>query len=177
MFENIRSDMKRYEELGGWYRNLGFWITLSYRYGRWTEKITIKIIQIPFRLIYILSAIPVRMFYQVYISTKTVIGPGLLLEHPHSILIPPESKIGTDCTIYNNVTLGKGSLPGEPELADNVVVFPGARVLGGIKIGENAHIGANTVIQRSIGSWEMVLAPKSRAIPMETTKKILNQEP
>jgi len=39
------------------------------------------------------------------------------------------AEIGADCTIFHEVTLGRGTLPGEPRIGDHVVLFVGTRVL------------------------------------------------
>lgn len=173
MFNNIKGDMKRYTDYGGWYKKLGFWVTLIYRFGSWTKGIKLKILRLPFYILYLLLVIPIRFALQVEIAANAIIGSGLLLEHPHSIIISGGATLGKDCTIFHEVTFGKGSRKGEPTLSDNVVVFPGAKVLGGINIGEHAHIGPNTVVMENVGSWVMVMVPKTRQIPMAMSKAIL----
>jgi serine acetyltransferase len=158
--------MARYTNAGGWHRNFGFWVTLVYRFGSWACRIRPSIVGLPFRALHGILAIPIRIFFHVYLPSKTIIGPGLSLPHPHLILIPPESEIGPSCTIYHNVTLGHGTIPGVPKLANNVVAFTGAKILGGIHIGEHAHIGVNAVTMRNVEPGVMVSMPLCRAIPM-----------
>ena len=173
MFSNIRADMKRYKEYGGWYKNPGFWVTFVYRYGSWASSIRPKIFSIPFRLLYVFFRFPFRLFYHVYIATSVKIGPGLLLEHPFMIMIVGDAIIGKECTIFHDVTFGKGPKKGDPQIGDHVVIFPGARVLGGIDVGENAHIGANVVLQKTIPPWTMVIPPQSKTIPEAMVKRLL----
>ncbi len=175
-FSNIRADAARYIDIGGWYGNLGFWVTLLYRFGSWASRMRPRILGFPFLVLYRLSVIPVRFFLHVYLPAQTVIGEGFRLPHPHLILIPPGSKLGINCTIYHNVTLGHGSSPGVPKLADNVVVFSGAKILGGTRIGEYAHIGVNTVVMRDIASGVMVSAPLCRSIPMNMAENLLKSQ-
>jgi serine O-acetyltransferase len=175
MFENIRADKMRYKDSGIWLLQTGFWVTFVYRFGSWTGRIRPKILQIPFRMVYALCIIPVHCFTNVYIPSRAQIGPGLLLKHPNLIFISKETVIGPECTIYHDVTFGHGSRPGGPELDTSVVVFPGARILGGIHIGENAHIGANTVVTQDIKPWTMVIAPKPSQLPMRMTKALLRK--
>jgi len=69
--------------------------------------------------------------------------------HPFGIVIASDVKIGAKCLIYQNVTIGRRSLERNeevPTLGDNVVIYPGAVVFGGIKIENNVVIGANSVI-------------------------------
>lgn len=74
------------------------------------------------------------------------IAGGLLLPHPHGIVIHPDVEIGPNCTLFQQVTLGTGPKPGTPRLGGHVDVGPGAKILGGVMIGDNARIGANSVV-------------------------------
>lgn len=74
------------------------------------------------------------------------IGGGLLLPHPQGVVIHPDVKIGPNCTLFQQVTLGGGPKPGVPVLEGAVDVGPGAKILGGVHIGAGARIGANAVV-------------------------------
>ena len=75
------------------------------------------------------------------------LGGGLLLPHPNGIVIHPGAKIGPNCLLFQQVTLGTGgALPGAPTLQGHVDVGAGAKILGGVTIGEHAVIGANAVV-------------------------------
>ena len=175
MFNNIKADMKRYSQIGGFLNKIGFWITLLYRFGSWGNR-QFFLIKIPVKIIHAILVLPIRMIFKVYIPTKTCIGPGLLLEHPFNILIPAETVIGENCTIFHEVTLGRGSIPALPQIADNVILFPGSKILGGIKIGSNAHIGANVVVLRNVPEWTFLLPPKPQIIKAALAKALKNNK-
>jgi len=81
------------------------------------------------------------------IPLKCAIEGGLLLPHPNGIVIHPEVRIGPNCLLFQQVTLGTGGpIPGVPVLAGHVDIGAGARVLGGVRIGAHAVIGANSVV-------------------------------
>lgn len=74
------------------------------------------------------------------------ISGGLFLHHAHSTQINA-NKIGHNCQIWQNVTIGrKYNGGGVPSIGDNVCICTGACVLGPIKIGNNVTIGANAVV-------------------------------
>ena len=61
----------------------------------------------------------------------------------------PNAVFGSNCVIYQNVTIGRRDIvrsPKAPCFGDNITVCAGACVLGDIKIGDNAIIGANAVV-------------------------------
>jgi len=70
---------------------------------------------------------------------------GLLMPHANGIVIHPDARIGPNCLIFQQVTLGmrKGEVP---SLGGHVDVGAGARVLGAINIGDHCEIGANAVV-------------------------------
>ena len=80
------------------------------------------------------------------------IGGGLLIPHPNGIVIHPDAKIGVNCLIFHQVTLGSREHGGVPEIGGHVDIGAGAKILGPIKIGPHARIGANAVVITDIDS-------------------------
>jgi serine O-acetyltransferase len=87
--------------------------------------------------------------YGLEIPSGADIGGGLYIAHPVGTVIMPK-KIGKNCSIIANVTIGMRNEWEFPEIGDNVFIGAGARVLGGIQIGNDAIIGANSVVIKSI---------------------------
>lgn len=85
----------------------------------------------------------------VEIAPGAAIGPGLLISHGTGIVIGQWARIGAGATLMQQVTLGApsmGRLEQMPELGDGVFVGAGARLIGGIKVGDGALIGTNAVV-------------------------------
>lgn len=96
-----------------------------------------------------------RIVYACDISYKADMGKNLQLYHQGlGVVIGPFVKIGDDCIICQNVTLGGGKGNGEdyhaPSVGNNVMIGAGAVILGGIHIGNNVRIGANSVVLQDI---------------------------
>jgi serine O-acetyltransferase len=80
--------------------------------------------------------------------------------HPLGIVIGDTSVIGNGVTIYQNVTIGrkaKSRINENPRIGDNVVIYPGAVVIGEITIGDNSIIGANTTVTIDIPAGSTVV--------------------
>ena len=65
--------------------------------------------------------------------------------HPVGIVISKFATVGKNCTIYQNVTIGKGKFSEKnntdvPVIGDNVVIYANSVIIGGVKIGNNAVI-------------------------------------
>jgi serine O-acetyltransferase len=93
------------------------------------------------------------------------IGGGLLIPHPNGIVIHPAARIGVNCLLFQQVTIGDAR-GGVPRLAGHVDVGAGAKLIGGIEIGAHAQIGANAVVVSDV---------PPRAIAVGVPARIVNQ--
>lgn len=84
------------------------------------------------------------------IPLNSQLGGGLLLPHPNGVVVHPAAVVGPNCLFFQQVTVGTGPKPGLPVLGGHVDVGPGAKLLGGIKVGDHAVIGANAVVLTDI---------------------------
>ena len=89
-----------------------------------------------------------RKMSTLYITTEQI-GEGLFIQHGFATVIAAQS-IGKNCWINQQVTIGFSNTNDCPVLEDNVTVNAGAKVIGGIKIGENSVIGANAVVVKNV---------------------------
>ncbi len=83
-----------------------------------------------------------------YLYTRDV-APGLFIEHGLSTIVAA-NKIGSNCWINQQVTIGYSNDTDCPTIGDNVIISAGAKVLGNITIGDNVRIGANAVVIKDV---------------------------
>ena len=82
-----------------------------------------------------------------YIWTQDI-GGGLFIQHGFATVIAA-NKMGKHCFVNQQVTIGyKGDKA--PIIGDNVTVTCGAKILGGISIGNNVTVGANSVVVKDV---------------------------
>ena len=72
------------------------------------------------------------------------------MPHPYGIVIDGESRIGSRVTVMNHVTITAAVVE------DNVVIGPGARIVGPLTIGRGATIGPNAVVTDDVPSHAKV---------------------
>jgi serine O-acetyltransferase len=91
------------------------------------------------------------------ISYRADIGPGLRLVHVVGIVIGGRARIGSHCTIFNDVTVGQKSRDEKamPIIGDNVSIGSAARLIGGIEIGDGATIGTMTLVNKSVPPYSI----------------------
>ena len=84
------------------------------------------------------------------IPLDTQIGGGLLLPHPIGVVIHPRARVGPNCLIFQQVTIGTRHGSGAPEIGGHVDIGAGAKILGPVRIGDHACIGANAVVLEDV---------------------------
>ena len=120
-----------------------------YRSGCWFKK----------RNLHFLSSVCQRIMHHLchcWISVSAKIGPGFLISHVGGIIIGSGTVIGKNCDIRHNTTFGgnfhKCRVDGSthPIVGNNVSFGVGAAILGPVVIGDNAIIGANSVVTHDV---------------------------
>jgi len=89
----------------------------------------------------------IRIAYACELPCSCDIGKNCDLPHNGlGVVIHEAAVIGEGTRIYQNVTIGGRNKRGVPVIGKNVFVGCGACILGGVKIGDGARIGANAVV-------------------------------
>lgn len=91
--------------------------------------------------------------FGVDIHPAATIGKGILIDHATGVVIGETAVVGDNVSLLHNVTLGgTGKARGDrhPKVGNGVLIAAGAKVLGNIRIGEGAKIGAGSVVLRDV---------------------------
>ena len=102
----------------------------------------------------------VRFITGIEIHPGATIGPRLMIDHGMGVVIGETAEIGPNVTLYQGVTLGGTSTrrtKRHPTLVGNNVVGAGAKVIGAVEIGENARIGAGSVVITNVPAMATVV--------------------
>lgn len=111
------------------------------------------------------------LIYNSKIPYQAMIGSGTRLAYGGiGVVIHQDSRIGCNCTIGQQVTIGGGNTkyPGVPVVKDNVHIYKGAIVFGGITIGNNVTIGANAVVNKPIPDNAVVAGVPAKILRFKT---------
>jgi serine O-acetyltransferase len=95
------------------------------------------------------------------------IGKRLFIDHGMGVVIGETSTIGDDCTIYHGVTLGATDCDApkrHPDIGNRVMIGAGAKVLGPIIIGDDAKIGANSVVLKNVPKGSTAVGTPARIL-------------
>ncbi len=138
----------------------GFHALLAYRVAHWLKGHEIPILP---RIISQLA----RWVTGVEIHPSAKIGTGFFIDHGMGVVVGETAEIGDYVTLFQGVTLGgTGKERGKrhPTLGNHVVVGAGAKILGGITIGDNVKIGANSVVLKNVPPNSTVIGVPARII-------------
>lgn len=84
-----------------------------------------------------------------FVVPRHVFGPGLSIAHYGSIVVNGRALVGRNCRIHPGVVIGE--LDGlAPTIGDDVYLGPGAKLYGGITVGDRASVGANAVVNDDV---------------------------
>ncbi len=148
----------------------GFRAIAVYRFGVWRMRIDNRLLRAPLSFIYRRLFIRIRNRYGIELPYSAQVGRRVTLEHSHSIVIHGNSVIGNDCYIRQGCTLGNKSLDAPfdaPVLGDRVNVGAGAKLLGRVLVGDDATIGANSVVVKNVPSGAVAMG-----IPATILRKV-----
>jgi serine O-acetyltransferase len=93
--------------------------------------------------------------FGIEVPPRLQIGPGLVIPHTHGTILGA-GWIGRNVTIYQQVTLGAKladfafDVSKRPHVCDGVIITAGAKILGPVRLGERAIVGANAVVLRDV---------------------------
>jgi len=114
-----------------------------------------------------------RFFTGIEIHPAAVIGPGCFIDHGMGVVIGETAELGENVTLYQGVVLGgTGKERGKrhPTIGNNVVIAAGAKVLGSFKVGDNARIGAGSVVLSEVPPNSTVVGVPGRVVRQDGRK-------
>jgi serine acetyltransferase/GT2 family glycosyltransferase len=158
---NIERYDARQPELGSpaaaYVRNMGFQVVVGYRVMRYMRSLELPLAT---RVV----ARTMRHVYGSDVHWDAELAPGLMVVHGFGLAVSYAARTAHGCVLSQNVTLGVGhdaatGASGGPDLRQDVVVGPGATLIGPIVIGGGSKIMAGCVVHQSVPARTIVEAP------------------
>ncbi|WP_084604921.1 glycosyltransferase [Desulfonatronum thioautotrophicum] len=162
------ADRARYPH-HAFFREQSLWALAVYRFGQWNDRrkrgptrwLMDRLYWLLFRIVETLTGVS--------FTKETVIGPGLRIHHFGNIFIHSQVRMGAGCTLRQGVTIGNKVEHGPvPVIEDNVEFGAYAQVLGDIRIGQGAKIGAMSVVLQDVPPGHTAVGIPARIISPST---------
>jgi serine O-acetyltransferase len=107
--------------------------------------------------------------FGIEVPSRLEIGPGLVIMHTQGTILGA-ARIGSNVTIFQQVTLGakiadfEYDLAKRPVVEDGVTITAGAKVLGHVTLGEGCVVGANAVVLQNVPAGAMAVGVPARIV-------------
>lgn len=98
------------------------------------------------------------------IHRDATIAPSVSFPHLTGVVIHQDAVVEEGCMIMQQVTLGQTSKAGAPTVATGAYIGAGAKVLGRIRIGRDARVGANAVVLQDVPDHATAVGVPARII-------------
>src|SRR5579863_3406506 len=108
-----------------------------------------------------------RWLTGIEIHPAAKLGRRFVIDHGMGVVIGETAEVGDDCYFYHQVTLGVARTMGgkrHPTVGNNVIIGAGAKVLGPIQVGDNARVGANSVVLDNVPNDTSVVGLPARPV-------------
>jgi serine O-acetyltransferase len=174
VFQNLKEDIKVIFEQDPAARNY-FEVILTYSglHAIWAHRVAHTLHKSKFYFLARVVSQISRFFTGIEIHPGATIGKRLFIDHGMGVVIGETCEIGDNVTIYQGVTLGgtgKDKGKRHPTVQDNVLISSGAKVLGAITIGENAKVGAGSVVLQNVPANSTVVGIPGRIVIQDGVK-------
>jgi len=140
----------------------GFWAILFYRVAHFFYRYHFKL------LARIISQWA-KFLTGIEIHPGARIGCGVFIDHGAGVVIGETAIIGDNVTLYQGVTLGgTGKEKGKrhPTIGNGVLISAGAKLLGSFTVGDNAKIGAGSVVLKEVPAGATVVGIPGRIVKL-----------
>ncbi|MCP5128530.1 MAG: serine O-acetyltransferase [Pseudomonadales bacterium] len=105
--------------------------------------------------------------FGVDIHPAAQMGSGIMLDHATGVVIGETAVVGNNVSILQSVTLGgTGKDEGDrhPKIGDGVLISAGAKILGNIRVGEGAKVGAGSVVLEDVPAHTTVAGVPAKIV-------------
>lgn len=97
------------------------------------------------------------------IGVRAEFGPGFVLIHPVGVVINSSTRGGCNVWLESGVVIGDNR-GRSPVLGDDIFVGAGAKIIGGVTLGDGSRVGANAVVTKDVAAGSTVVGIPARSI-------------
>lgn len=170
---DYRLDLARYVEYGGrplvqMLTQQGLWALLQYRVASSVYRSHLPAwVRRPLLVLAVVWQKGIEILTGISLPYSAAIGPGLYIGHFGPVIVNGDAVIGERCNLSQGVTIGvsgRGERRGVPVIGDRVYLGAHATVAGRIRVGNDAVVGANSLVTSDVPPHATVLGVPARVV-------------
>ncbi|MBA3832243.1 MAG: serine acetyltransferase [Chthoniobacterales bacterium] len=143
-----------------------------YRFGRWVYSIKIPVIRQIMIFVYLVVNTLCMAITGIHIQRESDIGPGLVIHNFCNVMVLVK-RMGHSCTLNQGVTVGSVRGTGWPTIGNNVYFGTGCKVMGGVTVGDNVVVSANSLVVADVPGNCTVMGVPARIISRDAASPYL----
>ncbi|MDB5295082.1 MAG: acetyltransferase, partial [Phycisphaerales bacterium] len=161
----FQADLARYPRRP-FFKEQSIWAIAVYRFGRRVDRRKPGLFRRLAEKRYWLCYRIAETLTGISIPKSVAVGPGLKIHHFGNIFVHKDVVMGANCVLRQGVTIGNRFPDGPvPVLEDDVELGAYAQVLGDVRIGKGAKIGAMSVVLHNIPPYATAVGIPARVVP------------
>ncbi|MFT7136523.1 MAG: serine acetyltransferase/acyl-CoA synthetase (AMP-forming)/AMP-acid ligase II [Akkermansiaceae bacterium] len=156
----------------------GFWALFVHRFGNWRMSIRPRLLRMPLSIVYRIWRKAVQVICGIKLDYTVAVGRRVKLEHFGGMMLGARA-IGDDTIIRQNTTFGirtTRDLNAKPTIGRGVDIGAGAVIVGDVRIGDNAIVGANSVVYFSVPDRAIIQGVPGKIVGYAPHSRISNQD-
>lgn len=170
-WQHIARDFRRYRvtadaALRTIFLTQGFWASCVYRVSRAAHHRD-GLLGFALRPLLAIAQKAIEVLTGICLPPECEIGDGLYIGHYGAIIVAPQARIGHNCSLAQNVTIGKAPSAegrGAPTIGNRVFIGAHSVIVGQITVGDDVVICAGSVVIRSMPARAVVMGNPARVV-------------
>ena len=177
MWQSYRADIARYttggtaSQIRAVFQHQGLWALAVYRALHPLVTHERTLIRKPASIVALAATKGIEVLTGISLPAKTTVGPGLFIAHFGPVIINSDARIGAYVSLLHGTTLGNSGRwdnleDDSPTLGDRVYLGAGACVLGKVTVGDDAVVGANATVTKSLPPRAVAVGSPAQIVSM-----------
>jgi serine O-acetyltransferase len=148
---------------------VGFWVTAAHRVRGWADRLSRPALRVPIRGVASAVLSSADLFFGIRLPAEVTLGRRVRIWH-HGCIRLAARTIGNDVHVRPNTTFGPArGAPDDPAhwpvIGDNADIGAGVSILGNVRVGNDAFVGANSLVVDDVPPSSAVLGVPARLLP------------